>query len=89
LERPRPDAGIRSRLPVTGHSRANQAARARADIIEQLTVAGCPADADGFFELRTPRDMLEKARREYGRLTADFNIDNVFNRPIGSWVPSC
>lgn len=32
-----------------------------------------------FFELRTPRDMLEKARREYGRLTTNFNIDNVFN----------
>jgi len=32
-----------------------------------------------FFELQTPRHMLEKARREHGRLTDTFNIDNVFN----------
>ena len=32
-----------------------------------------------FLELRTPRDMLEKAKREHQRLSADFNIDNVFN----------
>lgn len=32
-----------------------------------------------FLELRTPRDMLEKAKRERGRLTSNFNIDNVFN----------
>ena len=32
-----------------------------------------------FFELGTPRDMLEKARREHGRLNKNFNIDNVFN----------
>ena len=32
-----------------------------------------------FFELRTPRDMLEKAKREYNRLRQQFNIDNVFN----------
>ena len=30
-------------------------------------------------ELRTPRDMLEKAKREHERLSSDFNIDNVFN----------
>jgi len=29
--------------------------------------------------LRTPRDILEKARREHDRLTASVNIDNVFN----------
>jgi hypothetical protein len=32
-----------------------------------------------YFELRTPRDMLEKARREHQRLLKHFNIDNVFN----------
>ena len=32
-----------------------------------------------FFELRTPRDLLEKAHREHDRLTCAFNIDNVFN----------
>jgi hypothetical protein len=32
-----------------------------------------------FFEFRTPRDMLEKARREHARLTASVTIDNVFN----------
>lgn len=31
------------------------------------------------FELRTPRDMLDKARREYQRLTERFDIDNLFN----------
>ena len=32
-----------------------------------------------FLELRTPRDMLEKAKREHARLRASFEIDNVFN----------
>lgn len=32
-----------------------------------------------FLELRTPRDMLEKARREHSRLSMEFDIDNVFN----------
>lgn len=32
-----------------------------------------------FFELKTPRDMLDKAEREYMRLQSEFNIDNVFN----------
>ena len=32
-----------------------------------------------YFELRAPRDMLEKAKREHERLTENFNIDNVFN----------
>ncbi len=32
-----------------------------------------------FFELKTPRDMLEKARREHTRLSTAFDIDNVFN----------
>lgn len=32
-----------------------------------------------FFELATPRDMLEKARREHRRLTERFHVDNVFN----------
>lgn len=31
------------------------------------------------FELRTPRDMLEKARREHERLVERFDIDNLFN----------
>ncbi|NOT20633.1 MAG: hypothetical protein HOP24_10265 [Sideroxydans sp.] len=31
------------------------------------------------FELRTPRDMLEKARREHQRLAERFDIDNLFN----------
>lgn len=31
------------------------------------------------FELRSPRDMLEKARREHQRLSTQFNIDNLFN----------
>lgn len=33
----------------------------------------------GFFELGTPKDMLEKARRELARLEADVSIDHVFN----------
>lgn len=32
-----------------------------------------------FLELRTPRDMLEKAKREHARLQAGFDIDHVFN----------
>ena len=32
-----------------------------------------------FFELATPRDMLEKARREHARLRGHWDIDNVFN----------
>lgn len=32
-----------------------------------------------FFELRTPHDMLEKARREHRRLMEHFDIDNAFN----------
>lgn len=31
------------------------------------------------FELRTPRDMLEKARREQQRLSERLDIDNLFN----------
>jgi hypothetical protein len=31
------------------------------------------------FELRTPRDMLEKAHREHQRLIERFDIDNLFN----------
>lgn len=31
------------------------------------------------FELQTPRDMLEKACREYQRLSERFDIDNLFN----------
>lgn len=32
-----------------------------------------------FLELRTPRDILDKAEREYVRLQSKFDIDNVFN----------
>ena len=32
-----------------------------------------------FLELRTPRDMLMKAKREHSPLTTSFDIDNVFN----------
>jgi hypothetical protein len=32
-----------------------------------------------FMELHTPRDMLEKAKREHARLRASFEIDHVFN----------
>ncbi len=32
-----------------------------------------------FFELATPRHMLDKARREHARLRSCWNIDNVFN----------
>ncbi len=32
-----------------------------------------------FLELRTPRDMLNKAEREFDRLQKNFDIDNVFN----------
>lgn len=35
--------------------------------------------AMAFFELRTPRDMLAKARRERQRLTEHCDIDNLFN----------
>ena len=32
-----------------------------------------------FLELKTPIDMLEKAKREHARMTAAFEIDHVFN----------
>jgi hypothetical protein len=32
-----------------------------------------------FLEIRTPRDILAKAKREHERLSCQFNIDNVFN----------
>ncbi len=32
-----------------------------------------------FLELKTPRDMLDKTKREHARLSVDFNVDNVFN----------
>jgi len=32
-----------------------------------------------FLELATPRDMLEKTKREHRRLAAGFDIDHVFN----------
>jgi len=32
-----------------------------------------------FFELKTPKDILEKAHRERKRLSENFEIDNVFN----------
>lgn len=32
-----------------------------------------------FFELQSPRDMLNKAKREFARLKTDLNTDNVFN----------
>lgn len=31
------------------------------------------------FELRTSRDMFDKANREHSRLTQDFHIDHIFN----------
>jgi hypothetical protein len=34
---------------------------------------------DAFFDLKSARDMLEKAKRERAKLTADLNIDNIFN----------
>jgi hypothetical protein len=34
---------------------------------------------DAFFELRSARDVLQKAEREFIRLQSDFNIDTVFN----------
>ena len=32
-----------------------------------------------FLELRTPRDMLEKAKRDYAKLIRENNVDHVFN----------
>lgn len=32
-----------------------------------------------YFELRSARDMFDKAEREFAKLSADFTIDNVFN----------
>jgi hypothetical protein len=32
-----------------------------------------------FFELRSPRDMFQKAEREFHRLQHEFTIDHVFN----------
>jgi hypothetical protein len=32
-----------------------------------------------FFELRTPRDMLDKAERELARFQREFTMDNLFN----------
>ncbi|SIT41078.1 hypothetical protein BN2475_280002 [Paraburkholderia ribeironis] len=33
----------------------------------------------GFFRLKTPADMLEKAKRERSRMVADVHIDHVYN----------
>lgn len=38
-----------------------------------------------FFELRTPRDMLEKAKREYTKLQQQWDMDNVFNFFVTVW----
>jgi hypothetical protein len=35
--------------------------------------------AMSLFDLRTPKDMLEKARREHARLVACLDVDNLFN----------
>ena len=35
--------------------------------------------SDRFFQLATPRDMLEKAKRERSRMNEGLNIDNIFN----------
>ncbi|WP_423194604.1 hypothetical protein [Cupriavidus sp. H18C2] len=32
-----------------------------------------------FFELQTPRHLLDKLGREYDRLSASANVDNIFN----------
>jgi hypothetical protein len=34
---------------------------------------------EGFFQLRSPRDMYEKAKREFARMKLSPNIDTVFN----------
>jgi hypothetical protein len=34
--------------------------------------------SDQFFDLRSPRDMLDKAIRERERMKQDLSIDNVF-----------
>jgi len=33
----------------------------------------------GFFRLKTPVDMLEKAKRERSRMVTDLHVDHVFN----------
>lgn len=35
--------------------------------------------AEAFFELRSPRDMLEKAQRELERMETNLSVDTVFN----------
>ena len=35
--------------------------------------------AANFFDLATPQDMLEKAKRELARMEAEVHIDNVYN----------
>ncbi len=37
------------------------------------------AMTEEFFQLHSPRDMLEKAKREFGRMKSSPNIDTVFN----------
>ncbi len=32
-----------------------------------------------FFEIRTPRDLLEKAKRDYSKMEAETSTDTVFN----------
>lgn len=38
-----------------------------------------PSQEMTFFQLHLPRDMLEKTKREYARMHANFDIDHVFN----------
>ncbi|KKB61156.1 hypothetical protein WM40_24800 [Robbsia andropogonis] len=33
----------------------------------------------GFFQIKSPLDMLEKARRERNRMVAEVHIDHVYN----------
>ena len=35
--------------------------------------------SNGFFEISSPRDMLEKAKRELARMQTEVNIDTIFN----------
>jgi len=32
-----------------------------------------------FFDISSPKEMLEKAKREYARMKSDLNTDNIFN----------
>ena len=61
----REDSALASRLPCT--------------LTCNIKYMSMTTNKESFFELTTPRDMLEKAKRELIRLEENLHIDHVYN----------